>query len=56
VASRAALLATLLMGIYVALRTPPEPNARILGAVAVLVTYVIVRRIAARVAMEFMRK
>jgi hypothetical protein len=56
IASRAALAATLLMGIYVALRTPREPNARILGAIAVLVTYVIVRRIAGRVAMEFMKQ
>jgi hypothetical protein len=43
------------MGLYVAFRMPPDPMARIYGAVAVLATYIIVRRIASRVAMEIMK-
>jgi hypothetical protein len=54
--SRVALLCTALMGLYVALRTPVDPTARILGVIAVLATYVIVRRIAGRIAMEFLPK
>jgi hypothetical protein len=55
VAARISLAATLLMGLYVALTMPPDPMARIYGAVAVLATYIIVRRIASRVAMETMK-
>jgi asparagine N-glycosylation enzyme membrane subunit Stt3 len=33
-----------------------DPTARILGVIAVLATYVIVRRIAGRIAMEFLPK
>ena len=55
VANRISLAATLLMGLYVALTLPPDPMARIYGAVAVLATYIIVRRIASRVAMETMK-
>ena len=55
VATRISLAATLLMGLYVALTMPPDPMARIYGAVAVLATYIIVRRIASRVAMETMK-
>jgi hypothetical protein len=55
VGSRISLAATLLMGLYVALTLPPDPMARIYGAVAVLATYIIVRRIASRVAMETMK-
>jgi hypothetical protein len=51
-ANRISLAATLLMGLYVALTMPRDPMARIYGAVAVLATYIIVRRIASRVAME----
>jgi hypothetical protein len=54
-ANRISLAATLLMGLYVAFRMPPDPMARIYGAVAVLATYIIVRRIASRVAMETMK-
>ena len=53
--TRIALAATLLMGLYVATSMPPEPMARIYGAVAVLATYIIVRRVAARVALETMK-
>lgn len=55
IATRISLAATLLMGLYVAFRMPPDPMARIYGAVAVLATYIIVRRIASRVAMETMK-
>ena len=55
VANRISLAATLLMGLYVALTMPSDPMARIYGAVAVLATYIIVRRIASRVAMETMK-
>ena len=55
VANRISLAATLLMGLYVAFRLPPEPMARIYGAIAVLATYIIVRRIAGRVALEAMK-
>jgi hypothetical protein len=53
-ATRISLAATVLMGLYVAFRMPPDPMARLYGAIAVLATYIIVRRIAARVAMETM--
>jgi hypothetical protein len=55
VATRISLAATLLMGLYVAFAMPRDPMARIYGAVAVLATYIIVRRIASRVAMETMK-
>ncbi len=54
-AHRISLAATLLMGLYVDVTMTPEPMARIYGAVAVLATYIIVRRIASRVAMETMK-
>ena len=52
--NRISLAATALMGLYVAFRMPPDPMARLYGAIAVLATYIIVRRIAARVALETM--
>jgi hypothetical protein len=55
IANRISLAATLLMGLYVALTLPPDLMARIYGAVAVLATYIIVRRIASRVAMETLK-
>ena len=55
IANRISLAATLLMGVYVALTMPHDPMARIYGAIAVLATYIIVRRIASRVAMETMK-
>ena len=54
-ANRISLAATALMGLYVAFRMPPDPMARLYGAIAVLATYIIVRRIAARVALETMK-
>jgi len=55
VANRISLAATLLMGMYVAFRMPHDSMARVYGAIAVLATYIIVRRIASRVAMEIMK-
>jgi hypothetical protein len=54
-ASRISLAATVLMAVYVAVRVPAEPMARLYGAIAVLATYIIVRRIATLVAMEYLK-
>ncbi len=54
-AGRVALAATLLAALYVALRLPADPMARYYGALAVVVTYVLVRRIAARIALEVLK-
>jgi hypothetical protein len=54
-ANRISLAATLLMGLYVAFRMPHDSMARVYGAIAVLATYIIVRRIVSRVAMEIMK-
>jgi hypothetical protein len=53
-ARRISLAVTALMAAYVALRLPGDPMSRLYGAVAVLATYVIVRRVAIRAAMEFL--
>ena len=54
--SRVALVATALMGLYVFFRVPATTSLRLYAAVAVLATYVIVRRITTRLAMEFLPK
>ncbi len=54
-AGRISLAATALMAAYVALRAPVDPMARLYSAIAVLATYIIVRRIATRVAMEYLK-
>ena len=54
-ARRISLAATVLMTAYVALRLPADPMARLYAGIAVLATYIIVRRIATRVAMEYLR-
>jgi hypothetical protein len=38
--------------LYVALRVPPLPLARVYGLIAVLVTYIVVRKVVFRVALE----
>ena len=53
-ARRVALVATALVALYVMLRMPPQPLSRVYGAIVVLVTYVAVRRIVGRFAMEFL--
>jgi hypothetical protein len=54
-AGRISLAATVLMAGYVALYVPADPMARLYSAIAVLATYIIVRRIAIRVAMEYLK-
>jgi hypothetical protein len=54
-AGRISLAATVLMAAYVAVRIPAAPMARLYGGIAVLATYIIVRRIATRVAMEYLK-
>ncbi|MEO7137694.1 MAG: hypothetical protein ABI037_08245 [Gemmatimonadales bacterium] len=54
-AGRISLAATVLMAAYVALRVPADPTARLYAGIAVLATYIIVRRIAGRVAMEYLK-
>jgi len=54
-AGRAALVATALMALYVWLRVPAEPAlGRIYGAIGVAATYILVRRIVSRIAMEYL--
>ena len=52
---RISLAATVVMVAYVALRIPADPRARLYAAIAALATYIIVRRIATRVAMEYLK-
>jgi hypothetical protein len=54
-AARISLAATVLMAAYVALRMSGVPMARLYGAIAVLATYIIVRRIVTQVAMEYLK-
>ena len=54
--SRVSLVGTLLMALYVWLRMPPQPSARLYGVIAVAVTYLILRRIVSRVAAELLPK
>jgi hypothetical protein len=54
-ANRISLAATALTAAYVALRMPSDPTARFYGAVAVVATYIIVRRIVSRIAMEALK-
>jgi hypothetical protein len=50
-----ALAATALAAVYVWSRTPADPMGRYYGLLAIVVTYILVRRIAARIAMEMMK-
>ena len=54
-ANRISLAATALTAAYVALRLPADPTARFYGAVAIVATYIIVRRIVGRIAMEVLK-
>jgi len=53
-ARRISLPATLLVGLYAALRMPSLPLARIYAVIAVLVTYIVVRKVVQRVALELL--
>jgi hypothetical protein len=44
----------LAIGLYVALVTPPVPLVRVYGIIAILATYLLVRQIVHRVAMELL--
>jgi len=44
------------MGLYVMLRLPAHSSVRFYAVVAVIATYIIVRRITTRLAMEFLPK
>lgn len=50
-----ALGTTVAVAIYVILRVPAQPTPRLVGAMAVLIWYVLSRRIAFRVAREWLR-
>ncbi len=54
-ARRISLPATLLVALYVILRVPPLPLARIYGVIAVLVTYIVVGKVVYRVALELIQ-
>jgi len=54
-ANRISLAATALTAAYVVLRMPNDATARFYGAVAVVATYIIVRRIVSRIAMETLK-
>ena len=54
--SRLSLAAALLVALWVVFRVPADLTSRIYAAVAVAITYIIVRRIATRLAMEFLPK
>ena len=53
-ARRISLPATLLVALYVILRVPPLPLARVYGMIAVLVTFIVVRKVVRRVAMDML--
>jgi len=53
-ARRISLPATMLVALYVILRVPPLPLARIYGVIAVLVTFIVVRKVVRRVAMDLL--
>ena len=54
-ARRISIAAALLMAAYVAFRMPADSLARLYAGIAVLATYIIVRRIATKVAMEYLK-
>lgn len=53
-ARRISIPATLLVGLYVILRVPAFPVARFYGLLAVLTTYIVVRKVVQRVALEML--
>ena len=52
---RIALGTTALLGLYILLRMPPDPTARLVGGAAIVAWYVLTRMIVTRVAREFLR-
>ena len=55
IASRISLTATLLIGLYAGYRLPRTETARIYGMIVVVITYIAVRKIAQRVALELIK-
>ena len=55
-ARRISFPTTLLVAVYVTLRLPPFPLARVYGVIAVLVTYIVVRKVVHRVALEILAR
>jgi hypothetical protein len=55
IASRISLPATLLVGLYAGHRMPPTALARLYGVIVVVITYIAVRKIVQRVALELLR-
>ena len=52
----AAIPSTIAVGVWVLLSVPPDvPLARIYGMVAVVATYILVRRIVSRIAQDFVK-
>jgi hypothetical protein len=50
-----AIAATALAAVYVARQATSDPMGRYYSLLAVVVTYILVRRVAARIAMEFLK-
>ena len=55
IASRISLPATLLTGLYAGYRLPPTETARLYGIIVVVITYIAVRKIAQKVALELIK-
>lgn len=55
ISTRAALAGTALIAVWLTFRLPATPSARIYGAVAALVTFVLLKQIAYRVALGAMK-
>jgi hypothetical protein len=53
-ARRISLPATLLVALYVIVRLPPLPVARFYGLLAVVTTFIVVRKVVQRVALELL--
>ena len=55
VASWAAMGSTALLGLYVLLRVPPDPTARLVGAMSIAIWYILSRLVVKRAARELMQ-
>jgi hypothetical protein len=50
------MVTTIAMALYVILRMPPDPNARLVGAVAVVVWYVLTNLVVRRMLRELWQR
>lgn len=55
IARTVALLSTVAVGIYVLLRVPPDPTARMVSGAAVAIWYLLTNLVARRVLREFLK-